>query len=306
MLNILPRTNINFIGRRRYAFIVSGILLIFGIMAFIFIFLGKANLGIDFAGGTMIEGNFEKPISVGEIRDALSKIGHGDAEIKELRREATSSFMIRIKASEEEVTKVGEDILAQLEKDYPDNKFNKDSIEEVGPVVGKILQNQARTAVLLALAGILLYIWIRFDFRFGVAATLCTFHDVLVILGLLFILQKEITLLIVTALLTLAGYSLTDTVVVFDRIRENLRLFRKKGDFASITNTSINEVLSRTVITSITTLSVVLTLFLVGGEVLRDFSLVLILGVIIGTYSSVFVASPIIVEWEKRSPKRFK
>ena len=306
MMHILPRTNINFIGRRRYAFLVSAVLLAFGILAFVFIFLGKANLGIDFAGGTMIQGSFEKPMRVGQIRDALSTIGYGDAEIKVLKREVANSFMIRIKASEEEVTRVGEDVLAQLEKDYPDNKFNKDSVDEVGPVVGKILQNQARTAVILAFLGILIYIWIRFDFRFGVAATVCTFHDVLVILGILFILQKEITLLIVTALLTLAGYSLTDTVVVFDRIRENLRLFRKKGDFASIINSSINEVLSRTVITSITTLSVVVTLFLVGGEVLHDFSLALILGVIVGTYSSVFVASPIIVEWEIRSPKRFK
>jgi preprotein translocase subunit SecF len=306
MIHILPRTNINFIGRRRYAFMASGVLLIFGILAFVFIFLGRANLGIDFAGGTILQGNFEKPISVGGIRNGLSKIGYGDAEIKELKREIPNSFMIRVKASEEEVTKVGEDILAQLEQDYPDNKFHKDSIDEVGPVVGKILQNQARTAVILAFLGILIYIWIRFDFRFGVAATLCTFHDVLVVLGILFILQKEITLLLVTALLTLAGYSLNDTVVLFDRMRENLRLFRKKGDFSSIINTSINEVLSRTVITSITTLSVVVILFLVGGEVLHDFALALIFGVIVGSYSSVFVASPIIVEWEMRSPKRFK
>lgn len=306
MMQILPRTNINFIGRRRYAFVVSGVLLILGITAFVFIFFGEANLGIDFAGGTILQGNFEKPISVGEVRDALGKIGYGDAEIKELKRETPNSFMIRVKTTKEEVTKVGEDILAQLEMDYPDNRFNKDSIDEVGPVVGKILQKQARTAVILALLGILIYIWIRFDFRFGVAATLCTFHDVLVVLGVLFIFQKEITLLIVTALLTLAGYSLNDTVVLFDRMRENLRLFRKKGDFASIINTSINEVLSRTVITSLTTLSVVLVLFLVGGEVLHDFAMVLILGVIVGSYSSVFVASPIIVEWETRSPKRFK
>lgn len=306
MMQILPRTNINFIGRRRYAFMVSGVLLILGITAFVFIFFGEANLGIDFAGGTILQGNFEKPISVGEVRDALGKIGYGDAEIKELKRETPNSFMIRVKTTKEEVTKVGEDILAQLEMDYPDNRFNKDSIDEVGPVVGKILQKQARTAVILALLGILIYIWIRFDFRFGVAATLCTFHDVLVVLGVLFIFQKEITLLIVTALLTLAGYSLNDTVVLFDRMRENLRLFRKKGDFASIINTSINEVLSRTVITSLTTLSVVLILFLVGGEVLHDFAMVLILGVIVGSYSSVFVASPIIVEWETHSPKRFK
>jgi preprotein translocase SecF subunit len=172
--------------------------------------------------------------------------------------------------------------------------------------VGKTLQSQARLAVLIALAGILLYIWIRFDFRFGVAATVTTFHDVLVVLGLMFILQREITLLIVTALLTLAGYSLTDTVVVYDRIRENLRLFRKKGGYATTINASINEVLSRTIITSLTTFAVVFTLFLVGGEVVHDFALALMLGIIIGSYSSVFVASPIIVEWERKSPKRFK
>ncbi len=151
MMQILPRTNINFIGRRRYAFVVSGVLLILGITAFVFIFFGEANLGIDFAGGTILQGNFEKPISVGEVRDALGKIGYGDAEIKELKRETPNSFMIRVKTTKEEVTKVGEDILAQLEMDYPDNRFNKDSIDEVGPVVGKILQKQARTAVILAL-----------------------------------------------------------------------------------------------------------------------------------------------------------
>ncbi|KPL00251.1 MAG: preprotein translocase subunit SecF [candidate division Zixibacteria bacterium SM23_73_2] len=305
-MQILPKTNINFVGIRKYGFLISLVLVIFGILAFVMIFLGKASLGIDFAGGTMIQGNFEKPISVGEIRNALSEIGYGDAEIKELTRDVSNSFMIRVKASVEEITQVGESILAKLDSVFPDNPFHKDSVDEVGPVVGKILQRQARLAVILAFLGILIYIWIRFDFRFGVAATITTFHDVLVVLGLLFIFQKEITLLVVTALLTLAGYSLTDTVVVFDRIRENLKLFRRKGDFNSIINSSINEVLSRTVITSTTTLLVVLTLFILGGEVIHDFAFALILGIIIGTYSSVFVASPIIVEWERKAPKRFK
>ncbi len=306
MMQILPKTNIDFVGRRKYGFTISAVLIVFGILAFVMIFLGRANLGIDFAGGTMIQGNFEKPIKVGEIRKALKEIGYGDAEIKELKRERPNSFLIRVKASVEEITTVGENILAKLKSTFPDNPFHKDSMDEVGPVVGKILQRQARLAVILAFVGILIYIWIRFDFRFGVAATVTTFHDVLVVLGLMFIFQKEITLLVVTALLTLAGYSLTDTVVVFDRIRENLRLFRKKGDFPSIINASINEVLSRTVITSTTTLLVVLTLFILGGEVIHDFAFALILGIIVGTYSSVFVASPIIVEWEKKSPKRFK
>lgn len=172
--------------------------------------------------------------------------------------------------------------------------------------MGKTLQEQARWAVLFALMGILAYIWIRFDFRFGVAATIATFHDVIVVLGLYFLMGREISLLLITALLTLAGYSLTDTVVVFDRIRENMKQFRKRGDFAGTINNSINEVLSRTIVTSSTTLLAVLSLLVFGGEVLSDFSLALLLGVLVGTYSSVFVASPIIVEWEKRSPRRFK
>jgi len=307
MFQIIKKTNIDFMGKRYYAFGVSAILLAFGIAAFIAVFLGKADLGIDFAGGTMIQGFFEKPLGIGDLRSALSKNGYGDAFIQGLRREHANHFLIRVKTTtEEDVTRMSEDILSVLESEFPDNKFTLDSVDGIGPAVGKTLQQQARWAVLIALAGILLYIWIRFEFRFGVVATVTTFHDVLVVLGLMFILQREITLLIVTALLTLAGYSLTDTVVVYDRIRENLKLFRKKGDFPSTINASINEVLSRTIITSLTTFLVVFTLFLVGGEVVHDFALALMIGIVVGTCSSIFVASPIIVEWEKRSPKRFK
>ena len=307
MFQILKKTNIDFMGKRFYAFGISGILLIFGIAAFVAIFLGKADLGIDFAGGTMIQGYFENTVTIGELRSALSKNGYDDAFIQSLRRERANYFLIRVKTTtDEEVTQISRDILSVLSKEFPENKFNLDSVDGIGPAVGKTLQRQARWAVLLALGGILIYIWIRFDFRFGVAATVTTFHDVLVVLGLMFILQREISLLIVTALLTLAGYSLTDTVVVYDRIRENLKLFRKKGSYASTINASINEVLSRTIITSLTTFAVVFTLFLVGGEVVHDFALALMMGIIIGSYSSVFVASPIIVEWERRSPKRFK
>ncbi len=307
MFQILKKTNIDFMGKRYYAFAVSAILLILGIAAFVAIFLGKADLGIDFAGGTMIQGSFEKPVSIGDLRSALGKSGYADAYIQSLRREKTTYSLIRVKTTtDEEVTVISQGILGALAQEFPDNKFNMDSVDGIGPAVGKTLQSQARFAVLIALAGILLYIWIRFDFRFGVAATICTFHDVLVVLGLMFLLHREITLLIVTALLTLAGYSLTDTVVVYDRIRENLRLFRRKGDFASTVNASVNEVLSRTIITSLTTFMVVFILFLVGGEVVHDFALALMIGIIVGSYSSVFVASPIIVEWEKMSPKRFK
>jgi preprotein translocase subunit SecF len=269
--------------------------------------MGKANLGIDFAGGTMIQGSFEKPMRIGQIRDALGRNGYGDAEITELKaREVPYFFMIRLKSTAETGSKVSNEVLDILKKEFPDNNFRKDSVDEVGPAVGKILQQQARLAVLIALAGILIYIWIRFDFRFGVAATIATFHDVLAVLGIMFILHKEITLLIVTALLTLAGYSLTDTVVVYDRIRENLKVFRKKGDFAGTINASINEILNRTLMTGGTTLLAVMSVFIFAGEVVHDFALALILGILVGTYSSWFVAAPIVLEWEKWSPKRFK
>lgn len=306
-MEILKKTNINFVGMRYYAFLFSGILVTLGIIAFVFIFMGKANLGIDFAGGTMIQGSFEKPMRIGQIRDALSRNGYGDADITELKaREVPYFFMIRLKSTAETGSQVANAVLAALKKEFPDNNFRKDSVDEVGPAVGKILQQQARLAVLIALVGILVYIWIRFDFRFGVAATIATFHDVLAVLGIMFILHKEITLLIVTALLTLAGYSLTDTVVVYDRIRENLKVFRKKGDFAGTINASINEILNRTLMTGGTTLLAVLAVFIFAGEVVHDFALALLLGIIVGTYSSWFVASPIVLEWEKWSPKRFK
>ncbi len=199
------------------------------------------------------------------------------------------------------------DLLKQAINDhFTDNKFTMDSTNNISSRVGERLTRDAIKAIVFALLGILIYIWIRFDFRFGVAATIATFHDVLAVLGIYFILNREISLLVITALLTLAGYSLTDTVVVFDRIRENLKQFRKRSDYGSTINTSINEVLSRTVITSVTTIAVVLTILVFGGEVLFDFALALTMGIIVGTYSSVFVASPVIVEWEQRAPRRLK
>ncbi len=307
MFQILGKTNIDFIGKRYYAFTFSSILVILGLISFFSIFLGRANLGIDFAGGSMVQGNFEHPISISDLRSAMSRNGFGEVSIQVLKREKPNSLLIRVRTTTEgQVTEISNRILGVLDKEFASNKFNLDSVDEIGPAVGKTLQKQAIWAVCLAFVGILIYIWLRFDFRFGVAATIATFHDVLAVLGILFVLNCEVTLLIVTGLLTLAGYSLTDTVVVYDRIRENLKLFHKRGDFATVVNNSINEVLSRTIITVFTTFLAVFFLFVFGGEVTRDFCLTLLLGMVVGTYSSVFVASPLIVEWEKRYPKRFK
>ncbi|MFH2055954.1 MAG: protein translocase subunit SecF [bacterium] len=313
-MQIIGKTNIDFIGMRRYAFIFSAALVIIGIVSLGIIVLGQADLSIDFAGGTLIRGSFSEAVAVGDLRSALADAGYGDAKIHAVSGTAhdgtpiRNTFDIRVKGSAEAADSVAGLLGTAIAQAFPDKgfKLDKDRLVYVGPSVGQELQSQARTAVIVALVCILVYIWIRFDFRFGVAATIATFHDVLAVLGLMFLFQREISLLVVSALLTLAGYSLTDTVVVFDRIRENLKFFRKKGDFVSAVNQSINEVLSRTLMTSITTFLAVASILVLGGEVVRDFALALTLGVVIGTYSSVFVASPIVVVWENRAPKRFK
>lgn len=313
-MQIIGKTNIDFIGLRRYSFFFSAVLVLLGLVSLGIIVLGQADLSIDFSGGTLIRGKFAEHVSMGDLRSALSSAGYGDAKIQSLSgtdhygNPIENTFDIRVKGTAIDADSVAQQLSAAINEALPGKGFvrDKERLVYVGPSVGNELQSQARTAVVVALVCILLYIWIRFDFRFGVAATVATFHDVLAVLGLLFVFQREISLLVVSALLTLAGYSLTDTVVVFDRIRENLKFFRKKGDFVSAVNQSINEVLSRTLMTSITTFLAVISILILGGEVVRDFALVLTLGVIIGTYSSVFVASPIVVVWENKSPKRFK
>ena len=310
MLEIVKNTKIDFIGMRKFSFILSGLLIALGVFAFVMLATGHGNLGIDFAGGAMIMGNFEKAVTTDQVREALAAEGLNRVDIQKVVGQSVdeNSFIIKTVGESHTIgdSSLTDVISSRLEKSFPDNHFHIDSIDDIGGAVGKTLADKARWAVLLSLMGILVYIWVRFDFRFGVAATIATFHDVLVVLGIYYLMGREVSLLLITALLTLAGYSITDTVVVFDRIRENLKLFRKQGDFAGTINASINEVLSRTIITSCTTLLAVLALLIFGGEVLRDFSLSLTIGIIVGTYSSVFVASPIIVEWEKRSPRRFK
>lgn len=308
MFRIIPETNINFIGQRKIAFLLSAVLVALGIFAVVMIGTENANLGIDFAGGAMLQGHFQQPVSINDLRGAVSPT-FPDVQVTELHDfEFPNAFIVKIKQPESEVEgkERAENLKVLLSSSFESNSFTIDSEHVIGPAVGESLRKDAWWAVLISLIGIVIYIWIRFDFRSGVAATIATFHDVLAVLGICTILNLEFDLLLVTALLTLAGYSLTDTVVVYDRIRENLRKYRAKGEFVHAVNLSVNEVLSRTFNTSMTTLMVVATLAIFGGEVLRNFAIALILGVIIGTYSSVFVASPIVVEWEARRPRRFK
>lgn len=294
MLEILGKTNIDFMGKRKMAFAFSGIMVLLGLIAVIQIARGTANLGIDFAGGTAVQLKFDQPIRIDEARKALESNGLGNAELQEFGQD--NKLLIRVKASTTIEEKTAERVMAVFAKEFPNNRFVVDATTEIGPTIGKKLQEDALIAVVISFAGIILYIAARFELRFGVAAALATFHDVLAVLGAFYVWDKEITLLVVTALLTLAGYSLTDTVVVFDRIRENLKLRRRDTEESTINN-AVNQVLSRTIVTSLTVVLVLIPLTLAGGEVLHDFSLALLWGVIFGTYSSVFVASPLLLLW---------
>lgn len=299
MLEIIKNTNIDFLGKRNIAFVVSGIISLIGFFAIFQIAHGKANLGIDFAGGTSVQLKFEKPVKVHDIRTVLEEGGVKDFDLQELTGE--NKILIRAKNIEIQLGKVSEQITNIITQKLPDNKFVVDSTTEIGPKVGGKLRADAGLAIVFATVGILVYIAVRFKLNFAVGATVATFHDVTAVLAIFYLLGKEINLILVTALLTIAGYSLTDTVVVFDRIRENLKI-RLKDTVESVMNLSINEVLSRTIVTSLTVLLTSVALYFFGGEVLHDFALAMILGVLIGTYSSVFVASPIVLLWSGKKP----
>lgn len=300
MYELLGKTNFDFIGKRNFAFLFSGLLVLLGIISLISISLGKANLGIDFAGGTAVQLKFDRPVRIEDARAILERNNLNEAELQEFSE--GNKLLIRIKKQTAIQEKVAERIVSLFTKEIPGNHFVVDSSEEIGPTIGQKLQNDATLAVGISMLGIIIYIAIRFEFRFGVAAAVATFHDVLTVLGIFYLLHREINLLIVTALLTLAGYSLTDTVVVFDRIRENLR---KKGreSLDQVINNGINQVLSRTIVVSMTVFLVLLALFFFGGEVIHDFAFALLMGVIVGTYSSIFVASPVLVIWRGRRGK---
>ncbi|MBI5888839.1 MAG: protein translocase subunit SecF [Deltaproteobacteria bacterium] len=296
-MDIWGETNIDFLGRRKIAFFFSGIAAIIGLIAILAIPMGKANLGTDFAGGVSIQFRFDKPVHIEGVRKLLEASGFRDANLQEFAE--PNKLLVRFKRTDTDLRAVSKSIGDVLTKGMPDNHFNVESTTEVGPTVGKKLQRDALMAIGISMLGILIYIAWRFDFRFGVAAVVATLHDVLAVMGLLFVLNKEMSLLIVTALLTLAGYSLTDTVVVFDRIRENMRKHTKEAPIPLI-NRSINEVLRRTIVTSLTTLLATFALLIMGSEVIHDFSLALFVGVLVGTYSSIFIASPVLLFWEKK------
>ncbi len=297
MFTIIKKTDIDFIGKRKQFFMISLILVAIGLIALVQISRGSGNLGIDFSGGAAIQLKFDQPIEINAARKALESGGLSNATLQEISSD--NKLIIRLKKQEI----AGENIRGKI-KDifsaaFSGNNFIVESSTEIGPTIGKKLQGDAINAIIFSLVLIITYIAFRFEFRFGIAAAIATFHDVFVVLGFFFLMDKEISLLLVTALLTVAGYSLNDTVVVFDRIRENLK-GRKKETFGEVINRSINDNLSRTLITSITTFLAVVALYLFGGEVIHDFALAVLLGVVVGTYSSWFIASSLLVAWQQK------
>ncbi|MDA8273631.1 MAG: protein translocase subunit SecF [Deltaproteobacteria bacterium] len=298
-MEFIKNTNFNFIGKKKYSFILSSILVVLGLIELITMILGMAKIGIDFTGGLSLQLSFQHKISVADVRRELLSKGFKDVKIVKIK--GKNDIIIQTKAVAKDLNKYTDEIKATIQNAFKNNPSKVLNNEMIGPSVGKKLAKDAIVAIIISIIAIILYITWRFEFRFGLAAAIGLAHDVLALMGIIFIFQKEITLLVITAILTVAGYSLTDKVVVFDRIRENLRKREEKAEkkeqinLKDLVNKSINEVLTRTVVTSLTVILVVLSLFFLGGIVLHDFAFTLLWGVLIGTYSSIFIASPIMI-----------
>ncbi len=310
-MRFFGETKIDFINKRRIAFIISALFILTGIVSLII--NGGPKYSIDFTGGVSLELDLSpitensEVIDIQEIRDVLAQNDIEGTEIQEIKdSEGRTLILIKTKAVGDAKEKVSTQIVNVIKKNFPDN-VNPETLirlqEEVGPKIGEELKGKAILAIFWALLGIIIYIWWRFEFAFGVAAVIALFHDVMITVGIFSITGKEISLPIVAALLTIVGYSLNDTIVVFDRIREDLKIYRKES-YGGVINHSINETLSRTIITSLTTFVVVLSLYIFGGTVIHDFTFAILIGVVVGTYSSIFVASPLMVEhFNKRQKK---
>ena len=296
---ITKKTKIDFMGLRNKMFVLSAFLVLLGLFGFVMVSLGKANLSVDFTGGTELQIRFADPVPISSLRSALISGGIEDVQIQEVA--GKNDFFLKTKLMNTGPQRVQDKISSIVSAALPGKGFQVLGSNMVGSSVGKTLKQHAIIAIALSLLGIVIYIAWRFNFVFGVAATIATFHDVLALLGIFYLLHLEMNILFITALLTIAGYSLTDTVVVFDRIRENMAKMKSRTDLGKVINNSINEVLSRTLITSLTVLLVIAALVVLGGHVLFDFSFALFIGVMVGTYSSIFVASPLIYLWRTRA-----
>ena len=296
------RMHIDFIGKRYLFMTLSAIIILIGMGA---LAVRGLNYGIDFAGGTMVQVRFAKPLSADDIRQALKDINMADASIQQFEDAQTHEFLIRVEKSTTNLVGLSDTIKAELEKAFGKENVDIRRVEMVGPKVGKDLRRQGMLAIIYALIGILIYVTFRFEFRFALGAIIALAHDVSITVGVFALLQKEFSLSIVAALLAIVGYSLNDTIVVYDRIRENMKSVGKR-EFTTVINDSINQTLSRTILTSLTTMLVLVSLFFLGGGVIHDFAFAMIIGVTVGTYSSIFIASPIVIMMQPKSKKAKK
>jgi len=295
---IKPGTNINFIGIRKTAITVSIVLIVIGLLS---VAIKGFNYGIDFSGGTMVQLLFKEDVHIDKVRKGLTGINMGDSTIQHYG--GSKEVIVRAKATPETLEDIGKKITGALSSEFPNDGFEIRRVEMVGPKVGKDLRQKALLSLFYAMLFMLVYIWWRFEFAFGMGAMIALIHDVLITVGVISITNTEFDLTIVAALLTIVGYSINDTIVVYDRIRENLKGMKRES-YSDIVNRSINETLSRTILTSFTVFMVALILFLFGGEVINGFSLAMVVGVVAGTYSSIYIASPIVLFWEERPSRR--
>lgn len=296
-MHFFKNANYRIVDNRKLGYVMSSVLIFMSVISLVI--HGGPRYNIDFTGGTLVHLKFEKDVRIEEIRSLLSNKGYGDAEIKHFGANNEISIRSGIAETAEEISTAIEN---EINQNLPDNPFIVQRVEKVGPKVGRELILKALLAVFWAMVLILIYIMWRFELKFAVGAIVALLHDVIITLGIFSVLDIEISAPIIAAILTIVGYSLNDTIVVFDRIRENMKTSKKSlRELAQLINQSINETLSRTIITSSTTLIVVIVLYFFGGEVLRTFALALIIGIVIGTYSSMFVASPIVLDW--KTPK---
>ncbi len=294
-MQVFKKTNIDFIGMRYWAYAFSGLIIGAGLVS---LFMkGGPKLGIDFTGGNLVQLSFKKDIPMQDVRSILTASGYGDAEIQAIT--GRPSVIIRVPKGPSSVDSLAKDFQKAMQDKIPGSDPVIDRAEFVGPAVGRELADQALSAI--AWASVLIIFYVGFRFRstlWGVCSIVAVVHDVLSIVGIFSILHKEITVTVVAGILTLAGYSMNDTIVIYDRMRENLRL-SKKETLAEIINRSVNETLSRTIMTSMTVALTLLVLFFYGGEVIHDFTFAMLWGVFVGSYSSIFVAAPIIYQFQK-------
>lgn len=297
---IRPDTRIDFVGKQKYALVISTIVILISIGS---IFLhGGLNYGVDFAGGILLQIKFSKLVDISEVRNALEAIGSKDAMVQKFGGE--NEFLIRIEKSSEDLEALSKNIQSSLQQKFKDKPLEVRRAEVVGPKVGKDLKEKALWAVGLSFAAILVYVAFRFrTFSYGLGGIIALVHDVIVTYGAISLLNLEYSLSLLAVILTIIGFSINDTIVIFDRVRENLKKMRKE-DIKTVFNVSVNETLGRTILTSGTVMMVVLILFFFGGPVIHDFTSAMIVGLISGTYSTIYVASPVVLLWDQYITKR--